>query len=116
VTVLPMTVNWNATESATHTIEPALPTTGDNVYRPSSIDVIVACAAPQVLQISGLVGGVVKMRTSTYVVGPTPQRFKLRFPRSSDYFASAEWNLTLSGAGRVAGIATFTVKSGGVDD
>jgi hypothetical protein len=115
VTVLPMSVNWNATASGDHAVSPVLATTADTVYRPSSTQVTVCCPDPQVFQISLYTAGIERLATRSEVVGPTPRRFNVRAPRYLDYQSAAYWRYVLTGPGRVAGIAGFTVKSGGID-
>lgn len=111
VAVFPMTVNWNATETGYHELDPSSVTNKDSVYRASSTVVEVACAVPQAFQIVLYSASQIEMETATFTVGPTPRRFNVRAPKHLDYSSKSVWRYILSGAGRVTGIATFTIKS-----
>lgn len=111
VAVLPMSVNWAATASGYHELDPSSITNKDSVYRASSTTVEVACSVPQAFQIVLYSNTQIEMETATFTVGPTPRRFSVRAPKHLDYSAKSVWRYILTGAGRVTGVATFTIKS-----
>lgn len=110
--VLPMTVNYQFTASGLHDIHPATASSGDVIFRASSIDIFVASDSPQSFQILLFNEGRSVMSTETIVVYSTPRRIRLRAPKYLDYTTPVNtfWRLVLTGSGRVSGSATFTCK------
>jgi len=110
--VLPMAINYQFTASGTHDILPATASSNDVIFRASSIDVFVASDDPQAFQIVLYNEGRQVLSTETMLSSNVSRRIRLKAPKYLDYTTSANvyWHLVLTGAGRVAGTATFTCK------
>lgn len=106
-----MAVNWSATEAGTHDLDPSAITNKDSVFRASSTTVECASPAPQGLQIVLYSNGILEQSTAVFIIGPTPRRFRIRAPKHLDYSSKATWRYIVTGPARLAGLATFTVKS-----
>lgn len=81
--------------------------------RPARLTVdVLANSTPIVMVVTASVSGTEIFHSRDFLAAPgTARRVNLKIPRNVDYGSSAIWNIVSSGAGVVAGSASFTFKN-----